>query len=110
MNLTTLTEEEARELLNTVRALNDRSEKSFKDFKMDEIPKSKKANLPLVLGQLDSHQLERIDSILDWWDNFIEEQTAKGRRSRYVVPLVVTAISPILGGVIVAVIIKVFAL
>lgn len=91
MNLTTLTEEEARELLDTMRFLRKRSDEYFADFKMDEIPKRQKANLP---------------DVLDWWS----ERTTRTKSSQYVVPLLVTAISPIIGGIIVAAIIKIFGL
>jgi hypothetical protein len=82
-----LTETETRELLATVRSLNARLDQSFADFKMEEIPKRHKANLP---------------SVLDWWDGRVD----RGEKSRYLLPLLVTAICPIIGGVIVAVILK----
>lgn len=110
MHLTALTEEEAREVLDTMRLLRKRSEEYYADFKMDEIPKSKKANLPLLLNHLDPQQLGRIDALLDWWDDYVKERTAKGKRSRYITPLVVMSIGPIFGGVIVAAIIKAFGL
>lgn len=108
MKLTTLTDDEAQELLRTVRALNERSERSFKDFKMDEIPKSKKGNLPSVLEWADEERRKHIDSILDWWDDYTKERTARGKRSRYLTPLVIMFVGPIVGGVLVAVIIKAF--
>jgi hypothetical protein len=82
-----LTETETRELLATVRSLSTRLDQSFADFKMEEIPKRHKANLP---------------SVLDWWD----ERVDRGERSRYLLPLLVTAICPIIGGVVVAIILK----
>lgn len=82
-----LTEDETRELLATVRTLSARFDQSFSDFKMEEIPKTHKGNLP---------------SVLDWWDGRVD----RGERSRYLLPLLVTAICPIIGGVIVAVILK----
>jgi hypothetical protein len=82
-----LTEDEARELLATVRSLNTRLDQSFADFKMDEIPRTHRGNLP---------------SVLDWWN----DRADRGEKSRYLLPLFVTAICPILGGVVVAVILK----
>lgn len=82
-----LTEDETRELLATVRTLSTRLDQSFADFKMEEIPKRHKANLP---------------SVLDWWDGRVD----RGEKSRYLLPLLVTAICPIIGGVVVAIILK----
>jgi hypothetical protein len=82
-----ITEPEVRELLATVRTLTERFDQSFADFKMEEIPKRHKANLP---------------SVLDWWDG----RVGRGAKSRYLLPLFVTAICPVIGGVIVAIILK----
>jgi hypothetical protein len=82
-----LTEPEARELLATVRTLSTRIDQSFSDFKMEEIPKRHKGYLP---------------SVLDWW----EDRIKAGKTRQYLLPLAVTIIWPIIGGVAVAVILK----
>jgi hypothetical protein len=87
----TLTEEESRELLDSVRFLRQRSNEYFADFKMEEIPKSRKANLP---------------DLLEWWD----DRTTKGKTTRYFLPILLTFISPIFCGVIIVIVTKVFHL
>jgi hypothetical protein len=83
----TLTDDEGRELLATVRSLNARLDQSFSDFKMEEIPKTRKGYLP---------------SVLDWWEDRIKASKTR----QYLLPLAVTIIWPIIGGVAVAVILK----
>lgn len=85
----TLTEEESRELLESVRFLRQRSKEYFADFKMDEIPKRQKAYLPLIL---------------DWWDE------RSSRRTTFLSPILLTFIGPTVCGIVIAIIIKLFHL
>jgi hypothetical protein len=87
----TLTEEESRELLESVRFLRQRSNEYFADFKMEEIPKSRKASLP---------------DLLEWWD----DRTKTGKRTRFVLPILLTFVSPVFCGVVIVIVTKIFHL
>lgn len=89
--MTVLTDDEARDLVVTVRDLSTRMDQSFADFRMEEITKTRKGYLPSVLG---------------WW----EDRLKASRTRQFLLPLAVTAICPIIGAVLVAVILKVLHL